>query len=48
MYNLSLNEQEIAVVAKAVMDLDIKGKDSMLVANVISKLQDSASEEKNK
>ena len=32
MYNLSLTEQEIAVIAKAVMNLNIKGKDAILVA----------------
>ena len=43
MYNLSLTEQEIAVIAKAVMNLSIKGKDAMLVASVLSKLQIHAS-----
>ena len=43
MYNLSLTEQEIAVIAKAVMNLNIKGKDAMLVASVLSKLQTQAS-----
>jgi len=39
MYNLSLSEQEMAVIAKAILNLTIKGKDAMLVASVISKLQ---------
>jgi len=43
MYNLSLTEQEIAVIAKAVMNLSIKGKDAMLVSSVLSKLQNQAS-----
>tara|TARA_R110000782_G_C14622009_1_gene393373 strand:+ start:231 stop:374 length:144 start_codon:yes stop_codon:yes gene_type:complete len=43
MYNLSLTEQEIAVIAKAIMNLTIKGKDSVLVATVLSKLQTQAS-----
>ena len=43
MYNLSLTEQEIAVIAKAVINLSIKGKDAILVANVLSKLQSQAS-----
>ena len=37
----------MAVIAKAVMNLSIKGKDAMLVANVLSKLQSQASN-KNK
>ena len=43
MYNLSLTEPEIAVIAKAVMNLSIKGKDAMLVSSVLSKLQNQAS-----
>ena len=43
MYNLSLTEQEIAVIAKAVMNLSIKGKDAILVSSVLSKLQSQAS-----
>ena len=39
MYNLNLNEQEIAVIAKAIMSLKITGKDAPLVAGVINKLQ---------
>ena len=39
MYSLDLTEQEMAVIAKAVMNLSIKGKDAMLVASVLSKLQ---------
>tara|TARA_R110002126_G_C10377121_1_gene493917 strand:- start:560 stop:700 length:141 start_codon:yes stop_codon:yes gene_type:complete len=46
MYNLSLTEQEIAVIAKAVMNLNIKGKDAILVASVLSKLQNQASNKK--
>jgi hypothetical protein len=46
MYNLNLTEQEIAVIAKAVMNLSIKGKDAILVANVLSKLQSQASNKK--
>ena len=34
MYSLDLTEQEMAVIAKAVMNLSIKGKDAMLVASV--------------
>jgi len=43
MYSLDLTEQEMAVIAKAVMNLSIKGKDDMLVASVLSKLQIHAS-----
>lgn len=42
MYKLELTEQEMAVVAKAVMNLNIKGKDAMLVANVLNKIQKQA------
>ena len=47
MYSLDLTEQEIAVIAKSVMNLSIKGKDAILVASVLSKLQLQASN-KNK
>ena len=43
MYSLDLTEQEMAVIAKAVMNLSIKGKDAMLVASVLNKLQMHAS-----
>jgi len=46
MYNLNLTEPEIAVIAKAIMNLNIKGKDAILVANVLSKLQSQASNKK--
>lgn len=47
MYSLDLTEQEMAVIAKSVMNLSIKGKDAILVASVLSKLQLQASN-KNK
>ena len=45
MYKLELTEQEMAVVAKAVMNLNIKGKDAMLVANVLNKIQKQVEDE---
>ena len=47
MYSLDLTEQEMAVIAKSIMNLNIKGKDAMLVASVLSKLQSQASSTNN-
>ena len=46
MYQINLNEQEMAVIAKAVMALKISGKDAQLVAGVITKLQNVANKKK--
>ena len=46
MYQINLNEQEMAVVAKAIMALKITGKDAQLVSGVITKLQQVASKKK--